>query len=158
MTTREKQLGISLIEVLVGVSIIAVSLIAIGFSVTAYIDARAALLVNTKSVYLAEEGYEVLRALRDIDWNTIDALALDTEHYFDISTTTIGVTATPEIIDSEYRRWFVLSEVYRNNSDDIVIGALGGTVDDGSREVTIYVQSPVGTSSMQAILTNLHAI
>jgi type II secretory pathway pseudopilin PulG len=160
MTRGSQQLGISLIEVLVGVSIITVSLIAIGFSVTAYVDARAALLVNTKSMYLAEEGYETLRAIRDVDWNTVEALALDTEHYFDISTSTIGVTGTPEIIDTDYRRWFVLQEVHRNSDDDIVApGGLGvTTVDPGARDVTVYVQSPTGTSSLRAILTNLHAL
>jgi type II secretory pathway pseudopilin PulG len=159
MSTCVSQKGISLIEVLVGVSIITVSLIAIGFSVTAYVDARTALLVNTKSMYLAEEGYETLRAIRDVDWNSIEGLALDTEHYFDISTSTIGVTGTPEIIDTEYRRSFILREVHRNASDDIVSSTtVGTTIDAGARDVTIYVQSPVGTSSVRAILTNLHAI
>lgn len=157
--TRKGQSGVTLIEVLVGVSIVAVSLVAIGFSVNAYVDARTALLVNTKATYLAEEGYETLRAIRDTDWNTLDALAVDTEHYLSISTTTIAVSATPEVIDTDFHRSFILREVYRNASDDIVSSTTpGATVDDGSREATVYVGTPVGTSSLQAIITNIHAL
>lgn len=159
MTTKTAQAGVTLIEVLIGIAIVTSSLIAIGFSVNAYVDARAALLVNMKAMYLTEEGYETLRAIRDNNWNTIEALALDTSHYFSISTTTIGVTATPEVIDTDFTRSFILREVYRNASDDIVSSTTpGATVDDGALEATIYVASPTGTSSMQAILTNLHAL
>lgn len=158
MTARFLKSGVTLIEVLVGVSIVAVSLIAIGFSVNAYVDARAALLVNTRAVYLAEEGYETLRAIRDTNWNTLDALTVDTEHYLSISTTTISVSGTPEVIDTDFNRSFILREVYRNASDDIVSSTTpGAIVDDGAREVTIYVGTPIGTSTLQAIITNIHA-
>lgn len=159
MTPRIKQSGITLVEVLVGISIVTVSLVAIGFSITSYVEARAALLIDTKAMYLAEEGYETLRAIRDTDWDTLDVLAVNTSHYLDISTTTIAVSATPEIIDLDFERWFIVREVYRNATDDIVSSTTpGATVDNGARDVTIYVESPSGTSSLRAILTNIHAI
>ena len=159
MATRSLQSGITLIEVIVGVSIIAVSLVAIGFSVTAYVDARSALLTNAKTAYLAEEGYEILRALRDEDWNTIDALPLNTTQYLAVSTTTIGVTNTPEVIDADFSRSFVVRPLYRNATDDVVSStALGATVDDNGREIEINVIGPAGTSTFEAILTNLYAI
>jgi type II secretory pathway pseudopilin PulG len=159
MITRISQSGITLVEVVVAISIVTVSLVTIGFSVTAYVDARSALLVNAKAAYLGEEGYEILRALRDENWNTIDGIALDTTKYLAVSTTTISVTSTPEIIDTDYTRSFIVHPLYRNGSDDIVSStAMGAVVDDDGREVEINVVGPTGTTTFEAILTNLYAL
>jgi len=153
------QTGVTLIEVVLGVSIVALMVVTIGFSVNAYVNARTALLDNMKATYLAEDGYEIIRALRDTDWNTIDALSVNTLHYLSVSTSTIAATTTPEVIDTKFRRSFVLRNVYRNGSDDIVASTtVGATIDDGVRSVEIYVSSPNGTTSLEAILANVHAI
>lgn len=160
MGARFNQSGVTLVEVVIGISIIATTLVAIGLSVNAYVDARAVLLVNTKAVYLSEEGYEIVRAIRDMNWNTIDALPINTTRYLSVSTTTIAVTTTPEIIDGQFRRSFIVRSVYRSvTTDDIVTSSLpGATVDDGSRKIEISVSGPHGTSTFEAILTNLFAI
>ena len=93
-----RQSGITLVEVMVAISIIASIVVAVGFSVTAYVDARSELLNDAKSVYLAEEGYEILRAIRDNDWNVIDVLTIGTTHYLSVSTTSINVSTTPEAV------------------------------------------------------------
>lgn len=153
-----RQAGVTLVEVVIGISIIAIAVVAIGYSVTQYVEARAALLNDAKGAYLAEEGYEIIRAIRDTDWNTIEALTIGTTYYLDVSTTTIAITNTPEIIDTTFNRSFVVQHVYRNASDDIVISTTpGATVDDGSREVEITVGGPNGTSTFEAIITNVFA-
>lgn len=154
-----KQRGVTLVEVMIALSIIASIAVVIGFSVTAYVDARTKLLNDTKSLYLAEEGYEVLRALRDNDWDTIDVLAIGSTHYLDVSTSTIAVSATPEIIDGLFYRSFVLSAVYRNSNDDITSStASGAIVDTEILEVRMSVFGPTGTTSLTALLSNIHAI
>ena len=158
MVDTQKQTGVSLIEVIVGIGIMSAMLVAIGFSILTYLDARAALLSNMKSAYLAEEGYELLRAFRDDDWDAFIALSTDTVLYFDLSTTTIAVSATPEIIDTDYRRSFIIRDLYRNSNDDVVASTTSGaSVDSDSRIVEIYVANPNGTTSMQAILANVFA-
>ncbi len=153
-----RQAGITLIEVVIGISIIGIAVVAIGYSVTQYVEARAALLNDAKAAYLAEEGYEIIRALRDSNWNTIEALTIGTTYYLDVSTTTIAVSNTPEVIDGSFRRSFVVQSVYRNASDDIVISTTpGASVDDGSREIEISVGGPNGTSSFEAVITNVFA-
>lgn len=159
MTKRFLQSGISLVEVIVAIGIIAAMLVTVGFAITNYIDARAALLDNTKAIYLAEEGYEILRAIRDTDWNEIDQLSTDTYYYFAVSTSSIGTTTSPEIIDSNYRRSFVLRDLYRDTDDDIVASTTAGaSVDTNGREVEIFVSGPNGTTSLNAIITNMFAI
>ena len=156
---RTYEQGVTLIEVLIGISILAVTLIAIGFSVTSYVTARKELVSETKATYLTEEGYEILRAVRDTDWNTLEALTPNGTYYLAVSTTTLAVGNTPEIIDSSYRRSFVVKSVYRNATSDIVAsGAPGATLDDGSRQFDISVAGPTGTTTFSAILTNVHAI
>jgi type II secretory pathway pseudopilin PulG len=159
MNRRAKIKGISLVEVLIGVSIVAALLVVIGYSINTYVSARAALLNNTKATYLAEEGLEIIRAVRDNDWNIIDALPTNATRYLSVSTTTFSIVPTPEIIDSNFYREFKVRPVYRNASDDIVASTTAGaTVDDGSRQIYMYVGGPAGTTTMQAIITNLYAI
>ena len=153
------QQGITLIEVLAALSIIAVMVVVIGFSVTSFVDARSELLNNTKAVYLAEEGYEILRALRNDDWSIIDALVIGDTNYFAVATTTIAVSGTPEVIDGEFYRSFKLSSVYRDGDDDITDSTTpGAVVDTEILEVTVSVFGPTGTTSLTAILSNIFAI
>ena len=139
------------------ISVIAVIAVVVGFSVTTYVNARAELLDDTKALYLAEEGYELLRVLRDSDWATIDGLTIGDTYSFDVSTTTIALTSTLEVIDAEFYRSFVVSEIRRDGDDDIDFSG-GGTNDPDSRLVTVSVFGPTGTTSLSAVLTNINAI
>lgn len=150
------QAGITLIEMLVALGILAVMLVAIGFSVTAYVNARSELVDETKATYLAEEGYELLRAIRDNNWNSISGLSSGTTYYLAVSTTTLAIGTTPEIIDGRFRRSFVVRTVLRNASGDIV--SSGSTIDLGSKQIDISVAGPTGTTTLSAVLTNLQAI
>jgi type II secretory pathway pseudopilin PulG len=159
MIRRSAQSGVTLVEVVIGIGIISVSLVAIGLSINTYVAARSALLNNLKATYLAEEGYEIIRAVRDTNWNTIDALTTNGTYYLDVSGVAPVINTTPEIIDADFRRSFVLRAVYRNGSDDIVSSTtVGAVVDDGSRQFDIFVSGPNGTTTFQAILSNIYAI
>ena len=156
-TTRQS--GVALIEVVVAIGIIATIVVAVGFSVNTYVTARSRLLTDLKTVYLAEEGYEIIRGLRDNNWSTLDALPTDTKEYLSVSTTSVGIGGGIEVIDGQYYREFVLQPVYRNASDDVVdASAPGATVDPEARIVSVSVGGPSGTSTFSAILANLHAI
>lgn len=153
------QAGITLIEIVVAIAIIASIVIAVGYAVTTYVEARSHLLIDTKAMYLAEEGYEIVRSLRDDDWSNIGSLANGTIYYLDVTATTIAVGATAEVIDADFVRSFMLELVYRNASDDIVAAATpGATIDPGSKLLIMSVASPNGTTTVQAILTNLYAL
>lgn len=159
MRVTQQQAGVTLVEVMIGVSIIAVALVAIGYSVNAYVDARTALLNNLKSAYLAEEGYELVRSVRDDDWNTLDALSLDTLHYLAVSSTSATVTTVPEVIDVDYVRSFELHELYRGSDGDITGSTtFGASLDDDGRWLEVHVNGPNGTTTFQAIIANIHAL
>jgi type II secretory pathway pseudopilin PulG len=152
------QRGITLIEVAVSITIITAILVVVGFSVNAYVEARSQLLVNAKALYLAEEGYEIIRALRDDDWSTFEGLSNNTTQYLSVATTTIGVGVGPEEIDAEFVRSFTLEAVYRDGDDDVVDSSTpGAVVDPDTRLVTVSVAGPTGTTTLQAVLANIHA-
>lgn len=156
MKRTASQKGITLIEVMVGISILAVSLVFIGYTITLYVTVRDEMLADAQAVYLAEEGYELVRLIRNDDWNTLEALAVDTPHALSVTTTTVSVAAPPEIIDGKFVRTFELRELYRDGDDDVVASTTAGsTTDEEGRELWVRVGSEYGTTTMRAIITNV---
>ncbi len=156
---HKTQAGIALVEVVIALGIIASILVAVGYSVTAYVDARSTLLANAKAVYLVEEGYEMLRVLRDDDWDTIDNLTVDTKYTLNVATTTLSVVAGVTTIDDDYAREFFVRELYRDSDDDITASTTSGaTIDDDARWVEVSVGGPNGTTTFSAVLANIFAI
>lgn len=150
--------GVTVVEVLIGTTIILVVLVGITSAITQIVQARGSINSDLKVLYLAESGHEYLRYLRDDDWSNIDGLTPDTYYYFDISTTSIAITTTPEVIAGEYTRRFHVRELYRDGSDDIVASTTGlGTVDPEGYEIWVDVGSSSGTTTLKGILTNLFA-
>lgn len=145
--------GLTLIEVLIGVAIAGLVIVFIAHTITLFTAASEEALDRTQALYLAEEGIEILRYLRDADWNTIEnELSVGTTYYFDVSTTTLATTTVVETI-GQFTRSFELSEVERDSDDDII--SSGGTVDSGSRFATVTVSWGSESVSLTSLLTDL---
>lgn len=156
---RTREQGITLIEVIIALSIITIMLVVVGYSVMSYVHARTELLDDVKTAYLAEEGFEIVRALRDADWTAFEVLAIGGDHYLAVATTTVAFSATPEFIGTDFFRTVTVANVYRDADDDIVPSTEpGATLDPESRLVTVSAGGPTGTSSFSGILTNLNAL
>lgn len=148
--------GISLVEVLVGVALIGVVGIFINITVTQFAQIRNNILTDTNKVYLTEEGYEIVRLLRDENWTNISSLSLNTPYYLQVSTTTLAIGGSSELIDGRYNRNFMVQSIYRNGSGNIVASTTAGaTVDTDARELSVYVGDSNGTNTIKAILVNL---
>lgn len=150
--------GITLVEVLIGVAIASLILIFSTNAIALFINAGRTAAEKTKAVYLAEEGLELMRFVRDQSWNNISTLSTSGTHYLRVTTTTVTTTVTPESIDG-YRRSFTIQNVYRNTvSDDIVASTTSGAVaDTQSKYIRMTVQwgTPTTTVSLTSILSNL---
>jgi hypothetical protein len=149
--------GVTAIEVAIGVSIAALVLIFAMQALALFINAGRTASERTKAVYLAEDGIELLRFVRDESWNTLSSLSANTTYYLQVTPSAVSVTATPQVID-EYTRSFRVSNVYRNSSDDIVASTTGGAVaDTGSKYVTVTVTwgNPTNTITLSTILAHL---
>ncbi len=132
--------GFGLLEIVFAVSIAAGSLYALA-SVFLLAE-RAAELSREKiqAVFLAEEGLEVLRYLRDSGWGSnIAPLLTATDYYLNFNAATsqwtITVTA-PAAIDGIFSRSFRIENVLRDSGDNI---AISGTNDPGTKKVTMKI-------------------
>lgn len=136
----KKQSGFSLIEVIIATSIIGLVSVTVfaSFSlVTSYAHKNTATL---QAAFLLEEGAENIRILRDFGWTAnIASLTPGISYRFvwDSAASTWKATTTVVLIDSKFDRTFVLSNINRDGSHNIVTS--GGTSDAGSRMATITV-------------------
>ncbi len=153
--SRKLNIGLTLVEVLIAASIVLVFVVALTGVHSLYL--RTALKSGNviKATYLAEEGIEAVRFLRNTSWDTnIATLILDTNYGMVFNGTTWQASTTNTTIDGMFVRTVVFSAVYRDSSQDIVIS--GGTLDPNTLKVTSTVSwdSP-GASSNKVISTYL---
>lgn len=150
--------GISLVEIVIGASIVAVALVVL---VNSYaLTARYALSDTKvlKSAMLSEEGVEVLKFMRDSGWATNIAPLTNGTTYRFLWNGSKWVSATNAFfIDSRFDRTFVLSAVNRDASNNVV--SSGGTFDSGSKKATISVAwregSATTTKTIEMYLFNI---
>lgn len=153
--------GFSLVEVLVGSSIICLSLVLIinlqggiskiGLSSTGWVQAGM----------LAEEGVAAVQNIRNSSWQNINNLSNGVDYAL-VWNDTEGAwnsTTTLSTIDNKFIRTFSLSEVRRDSVSFDIINS-GGLVDLGTRKFTVNVSwnSGFGTSTktMTSYIYNIY--
>ena len=157
LQSKKQSKGVSLIEVLIASAIIMSSVVAI---MGVYSGLTSLSIRNTMKVQagmLLDEGAEALRFMRDVSWNTnISPLVNGTTYYLywnhTVSEYGWRATTTPDSIDDQFVRSFVLSSVNRDGSFNIV--NTGGVLDSGTRKATITVSwyDGVATSTKNIIM------
>lgn len=136
--SRKLNTGLTLVEVLVATTIILIFIIAMTGVHSLYL--RTALKNGNviQATYLAEEGIEAVRFLRDSSWSTnIAPLTLDTNYGAVFNGSTWQTSPTDMTIDGVFVRTLTFSAVYRDSSQDIVDS--GGTLDPNTLKVTSTV-------------------
>ncbi len=153
-----KYAGVTSIEVVLGVSLAGIIIVYSATSIVQFINTARDVTVQTQALYLAEEGLELVRYVRDNDWTDISALSLGSTQYLSVTSSDVTITGTPEVID-EFTRSFSVQNVYRNSSTfDIVASTTGGSVSDpDAKYVTATVSwgNPTKSVSLTTILTNI---
>ncbi len=146
-----------MLELVVGISIISITL----FSITASVQlAMKAAQQNTRSIkanFLAEEGIEAVKTMRDNGWTAnIATLATGTDYYLLYNGVRWATTTTNIFVDKTFERRFRITAVYRDANGNI---ASSGSADNGTKKITIYVAWPARggrtTAQMSAYITNL---
>ena len=111
------------------------------------------------AAYLAEEGVESLRFLRDESWLALAAIPTDTPRYLDISPTSVSITTAPETV-SGFERTVIIRDAYRASATDDLVAStssVSSVADPGTRLVEVSVRAPATDVSVTlgAYLTNL---
>ena len=133
--------GIGLIEVVVSIAIIATILVGLLSAFNVYIKAALSNTEKIQSAFLLEEGLEVVRFIRNEDWNNISALATSTDYYivFNVDTWEIVTTASST---SSFTRIMNVADVFRRDIDDDIIASTSvdaKTFDVKTKFITIKV-------------------
>ena len=110
-----------------------------------------------EATYLADEGIEVVRLMRDSGWSAnIASQTTGTAFYLEWDGSTWVATDTNTYIDGVFERAIVLSEVFRDGNQQI---AASGALESDARKITVTVSwrenDATSTRSLSAYITNL---
>ncbi|MFA5954427.1 MAG: type II secretion system protein [Patescibacteria group bacterium] len=157
--------GFGMIELLAAMALaifIIPGMLQFSFSMTRIINGQER---RVEAAYLAEEGIEAVRTMRDRSWSTtIAGLTLNTDYYPTIQSNVWSLSLTdPGVLLGRYTRTVKLQSVNRDTSSDIVVPpAVGGVEDAETRFVSSTVSwtepgGAVRSLTLQAYLTNFLA-
>lgn len=150
--TKNTTGGLSLIEAMVAIAILVAVFLAIGEYFETSLQAANESLSATQAGYLAEEGVEAVKLMREESWDeNIAPLSISTPYFLHFDGGMWKATTTPQSTPEGFQRTFVLEGVYRDSSDDI---APSGTLDPGTRKTTVTVSWQSGSSTRSRELTS----
>lgn len=151
------QKGNSLIEVVVGAAILSMVSLAFwgAFSTLGRFHEKD--MYSIKGTLLAEEGIEALRFIKGLGWSNISSIPAGQTKYLAPSANTWSISATPEIVDGVFYRFFQVLPVQRNASDDIV--SVNGVVDPDIRLIDVsvswFLRGATTTAEYKSYITNI---
>jgi len=153
---NQGQRGISLIEVMVVIAIIVITFWTFLELIKLNLIIQEQSQRKIEAANLAAEAIEVVRSVRDENWDNLASLSTGVQYYPVISGNKwILSSVDPGSINGLYNRWIILEEVYRDANDDI---SSSGTADANTKKITAYIQwvSRGGTKQINLVsyLTN----
>jgi len=135
--------GFGVLEIIVALAIVGGSLYALA---SVFLLASASLEVSTQKLqasFLAEEGFEVLRFLRDSGWDqNIVPLGGGSEYYLSFSPLASSwsiVSTSPGLIDGMFERSFRVDNASRDSSANIEMTYNPANDDPETKKVTTEV-------------------
>lgn len=155
-----KKKGLSLVEVLVASSIMIIFFLTLVGVYNTYLKISRTNIYSIKAGYLAEEGIEAIKSLRDLSWNNnIAPLSTSSNLYLEWAGGRWVATTTNAYIDGMFERKINISEVNRDLSNGDIVTS-GGALDSGSRLITVTVSWPyknsTSTRTIATYITNLY--
>ncbi len=153
--------GSGIVEIIIAISIFTVILGTLITASNLYLSGAAENLKSTKGAYLAEEGIEAIKIIRDSNWSNISALNDNVNYYlyFDTSSSTSNIwkaTTTTSNIDL-FVRTFKLNPVYRDANGRIISN--GGALDQNTKKVTVDIswktKNATTTKNLSTYITNI---
>lgn len=156
MKTVKKYNGFGIIEVVVATAVISSALFAMMIVANTSLGLNRRILDSTRAGFLLEEASEGLRMMRDSNWTNISNMTTGTTYRLAFSNNSWRATSTNNLIDNIFDRTVVVSNVYRDNNEDI---AVSGTLDSDTKKFTVSVSwwngAATTTKNLVFYLTNL---
>lgn len=147
---NNKTRGFSLVEILIGSSIICLSLILIVNLETSISEIGLNSNSRVQATMLAEEGVIAIKNIRNTSWQKISSLSNDTLYrlYWDQTLGEWQATTSVVLIDGKFDRSITFSAVNRDIATSNVV-LNGGVIDPGTKKFVVNVswQEKSGTST-----------
>jgi Tfp pilus assembly protein PilV len=158
MRKKYSSSGFSLVEAVVVVAVTLLILLGLSSALNLIFKLSISNTNKVQATFLEEEGLEIIRLLRDDSWSTkIVPWATGSNFYLHFNNVIWQATTTNIYINNLFERKVVLSNVYRDGSQNIV--SSGGVLDPNTKKVTVFVSWANGpattTRSLSTYLTNV---
>ena len=158
--TLKLKAGVSLVEVIIGTSLILLSLTGLTTAYSFYLKAGLKNTDTLKAAFLLEEGVEAATLLRDDGWNSFSSLTSGTPYYLSWNGTKWVATTTAITVDGVFKRTITLGDVYRRNADKDIVPITSGdpkSIDAGTKKVTVrvFIGSSATTTLDKSVVTYL---
>lgn len=133
--------GIGLIEIVISASIVGGALFALLVVAQNSLSLLEDNTQQAQAAYLAEEGLEVMRYLRDQSWNNIGALMNNQDYYLQFTegapaSWAVTAVAQPAVFGA-FTRTIRVFDANRSPTDDIV--SAGGVADNKTKRVQVTI-------------------
>ena len=155
MDNKKFSKGLSIIELVLATAIVGAFLTAIIFSFTSFLRLSFLNIKTVKAVFLAEEGIEILKHLRNASWEENLSFLVSNGvkgYYLNFTGSGWEVSEDNVFIDGLFERKFVLEDVYRDESSGQIVES-GGTLDAGTRKLTVYLSWLSGDATTTKYIT-----
>lgn len=148
--------GFSIIELVIASAIIAVFLSAVVLSFSSFLKFSSYNIRSIKATFLAEETIEVVKFLKNSDWETyVDPLNSNQDYYLSFDGSLWAIVSIPNMVD-EFERKFILEDVDRDAEGEIVES---GTLDLGTKKITALVSwfngNATSTKTISTYISNI---
>ncbi|MEK9182160.1 MAG: hypothetical protein AAB781_01055 [Patescibacteria group bacterium] len=149
--------GFGLVEIIIGSTILTVSLIAISTYFQKSLQLSQDSGKTVQASFLLEEGIEAVKFFRDTSWVNISGLTAGTSYFFQFDGTKWATTSANVFVDGVFERKLTIDNVPRDVNDDIV--SSGGTDDPDTKKATVSVswlgRNGTTTKSISTYITNI---
>lgn len=141
-----------MVELVVASAILSLFLVALSLSYVAFLRLASVNLNSVKATFLAEEGIEAVRFLKDADWQNIASLNTGLNYHLNFTGLSWQIVSNETLIDG-FSRSLIFENVFRDSNGKIVES--GGTLDQGSRKLSVSVSwlSGGATTTTRSIST-----
>jgi type II secretory pathway pseudopilin PulG len=138
-----KNKGVGLIEAIVVISIISTSFAAVLGSAVFFLRGGLFAVDQVQALFLLDESAEAVRFMRDQGFTTnITPLVGIGPQYLTVSGSGWSATTTNTTLLGKFSRTIEITEVYRRNSDDVIVPVSSGdpkTLDAGTVRLEITI-------------------
>jgi hypothetical protein len=149
--------GFSIAESVIAVFLITLFIISVWEIYTLYLKISLANPAYFKASFLAEEGVEAIKFMRDSNWTqNISTLTPDTYYMIEFNGTEWQFSSTPVLIDGRFDRRVAFQDVFRDVSGNIVES---GNYDPKTKKVNVevswYANGATTTRTISTYVSNI---